>query len=577
MSKQLACAFFVLCLALEVGAHQLERREFKGLAASLYLPGQHLWFDRTAADDLAHLRPDMIRMEFIGNPDDHRTIEFEAYDLIVEEAGKRGISILGLVAYQAFPVDYTSKAEWDEPSFRERYLQRLRDLVARYHDQEFGIRHWEIWNEPDKSVEGFDVRIEPAPYAEMLIAAYDLIKSIDPEATVLFGGISSMGFESDGNYLRAVYESEPMRAYRERTGRSPFDAVAAHPYVEEFDQINPGLGEMLLGDIKSVMNDFGDHEMKVWVTRLGWNSRELGIPGQARRLEQAYHFLESLTDPAHPDTEPFVERVFWFQYLNYEPGNDWGLRTADRLTRKASYFSYRALTLPGPDPGELRPGESTPVWGAKSPDELPLQVRNDDLLEGLVPEVLEGDLHEGSQGILAALTNGEFDEDVLTVLLADFELPSLHIRYTFPEPVDIQEVRSFAGHQRDWGNRAWQNIDVRVNGRFGVDELSSGPFGQVSNHPGGALSLVRWMPEEEGDYVATNVTTLELIYHPVSYSYQFSFVDPWRPKYDPAASWVDQIRDFDSREPAFVSTILKEIDVIGRLTPTGEQVASPDP
>jgi hypothetical protein len=40
-----------------------------------------------------------------------------------------------------------------------------------------------------------------------------------------------------------------------------------------------------------------------------------------------------------------------------------------------------------------------------------------------------------------------------------------------------------------------------------------------------------------------------------------------------AATGDDQACDFDGRESAFVSTILKEIDVIGRLTPAHEQMA----
>jgi hypothetical protein len=51
------------------------------------------------------------------------------------------------------------------------------------------IRDWEIWNEPD-STTFFDGT--PQQYALMLRAAHDAIKAIDPEANVLFGGVSTI-------------------------------------------------------------------------------------------------------------------------------------------------------------------------------------------------------------------------------------------------------------------------------------------------------------------------------------------------------------------------------------------------
>jgi hypothetical protein len=51
------------------------------------------------------------------------------------------------------------------------------------------IRDWEIWNEPDATT-FFDGT--PQQYALMLRAAHDAIKSIDPQANVLLGGISGV-------------------------------------------------------------------------------------------------------------------------------------------------------------------------------------------------------------------------------------------------------------------------------------------------------------------------------------------------------------------------------------------------
>jgi hypothetical protein len=100
--------------------------------------------------------------------------------------GARGIQVLGLIDYAT--VGASGPAEWETEAYRTRYVNRVRELVSHYKDRTYPIKHWEIWNEEDLSLEGFDVRIEPRPYALLLIASYDAIKSIDSEATVLLGG-----------------------------------------------------------------------------------------------------------------------------------------------------------------------------------------------------------------------------------------------------------------------------------------------------------------------------------------------------------------------------------------------------
>lgn len=51
------------------------------------------------------------------------------------------------------------------------------------------IRDWEIWNEPDTTT---FFNGSPGQYAQMLRAAHDAIKAIDPQANVLLGGISDV-------------------------------------------------------------------------------------------------------------------------------------------------------------------------------------------------------------------------------------------------------------------------------------------------------------------------------------------------------------------------------------------------
>lgn len=89
---------------------------------------------------------------------------------------------------------------------------------ARYMAETFGsrgsgqVKEWEIWNEENGA--------KPEEYVAVLRSAYRNIREVDPEAKIVFGGISRM----DHVFLERCFE----------LGAGEFvDAVALHPYREE--------------------------------------------------------------------------------------------------------------------------------------------------------------------------------------------------------------------------------------------------------------------------------------------------------------------------------------------------------
>lgn len=539
---------------------QIARESMKCLALTPYYPGAGILLSKFIADDLAYLNPAMIRVEILQEGND--SINYCAYDYIVDRMGARGIQVLGLLDYAT--VSASGPAEWETEAYRTRFVRRAEELVTHYKDRAHPIKHWEIWNEQDLSQEGFDVRIEPRPYALLLIAAYDAIKRLDPEATVLLGGLSPKGFEYSANYLDDLYRTPEIQAYSTAQGKYPFDVVACHPYPEVFTHPNPslpsrtGLDDVLNQKIKAVMNSHGDRHKKVWLTEMGWSSYYVSETQQALYLRLSYEMLDTLTDPAYPGDPPYVERYFWFQYSDFSPVDKWGLRTEDLSREKPAYASYLDLTTrgPAPEPPVIKPGENPPLAGTSDAG-LPARVSSSDLIEGKLGQIVEGGFHSASTGSVAALTNGRFDETGTTLVLRDYAhpRPALWVRYRFEEPMDLTEVRIFAGHFGDVGNRAFQSNDIYIDDALAVSELNTGGYGQYP--PGGnAVSLVRWLPGEGESFVARGVTTIGIAMYPVA-ALGAGFRDRWDPCLDPA-------HDTDGVGQAFVSPIIKEIDVFGQ-------------
>jgi hypothetical protein len=87
------------------------------------------------------------------------------------------------------------------------------------------VRHWEIWNEPDLCEFWTGSARE---YARLLKVAYIVIKRVDPQATVIWGGLAH--HENQG-FLPALVDTlrrDPMAAAH----NGFFDAAASHHYAD---------------------------------------------------------------------------------------------------------------------------------------------------------------------------------------------------------------------------------------------------------------------------------------------------------------------------------------------------------
>ena len=77
------------------------------------------------------------------------------------------------------------------------FAQFLTDLVNRYKQPPYNIKHWELINEPDSTWPDYKgcwaddtTHVDGYPYARMLATAHGAIKAADPEAIVLMGGVA---------------------------------------------------------------------------------------------------------------------------------------------------------------------------------------------------------------------------------------------------------------------------------------------------------------------------------------------------------------------------------------------------
>ena len=126
---------------------------------------------------------------------------WRAYDPILEELHARGFQVILTVRDNPGWAAETICGPLNEegvPAFAEM----LSAAVERYAVEPYGVKHWELYNEPDNRAAEFTSQggcwgDAPAKYAELLRIAYRAIKTADPGATVIFGGLALEKLEGD--------------------------------------------------------------------------------------------------------------------------------------------------------------------------------------------------------------------------------------------------------------------------------------------------------------------------------------------------------------------------------------------
>jgi endo-1,4-beta-mannosidase len=128
-----------------------------------------------------------------------------------------------------------------------------------------GVKHWEIWNEPNFSAM-WGPAADPARYLAVLESSYRSIKEVDPEATVITGGLG-VTFTNGGKiapqqFLTALYVGG---------GKPYFDGVAHHAYsfpALPSERVSwSGWSQML--EMRKIMVAQGDERKKIWITEYG--------------------------------------------------------------------------------------------------------------------------------------------------------------------------------------------------------------------------------------------------------------------------------------------------------------------
>jgi len=170
------------------------------------------------------------------------------------------------------------------PRNPQDYGDFMRAIAQRYQGR---VRAYQLWNEPNLAGE-VGGRIDPAFYVEMVKAGYLAVKSVDPQAIVVLGGLASTGVSDPQVAMEDTRYLEQLYAYQGGIVRHYFDVAASHPYGLAnppdtlWSEGKPGPTDKFYDHDsfyfrrfeahRRIMERHGDGDKQLWLTEWGWGS-----------------------------------------------------------------------------------------------------------------------------------------------------------------------------------------------------------------------------------------------------------------------------------------------------------------
>jgi polysaccharide biosynthesis protein PslG len=222
-----------------------------------------------------------------------RSFDWTQLDRAVHTARAVGLTVDlvvdGCPPWAALPS--AKHSQHPQPASATRFAAWAADVARRYTPQ--GVQYFEIWNEPNDS-KFWHPRANPALYAKMLEDSYRAIKTIDPSAVVLAGGLAPIVTSTHRNmsmiaFLRAIYAA----------GAKPYmSSVAVHPYCypalpgQYYSWSAWSQMSLTTPSIRSVMRQHNDANESIWITEFGTKPKQ-GSAFRAAALNRAITIAKS--------------------------------------------------------------------------------------------------------------------------------------------------------------------------------------------------------------------------------------------------------------------------------------------
>ena len=212
--------------------------------------------------------------------------DFSQFDHYMAELKKAGVRLLVPLTFEN-PLYDEGKTPYT-PAGREAYAHYAQELLKHYGDQ---ISAVEVWNEYNGTwCDGPAAADRPAFYAQMCSTAYQRIKEVRPDVTVLGSGVVTIPLP----YLEDLFKQGALAS---------MDAVVIHPYRGKPEGV-----EQEIADLRALIRKYNKGQEKpIWATEYGYGEKDPSQPTVPRLLVRQSVLMLSQN----------VQHMYWYLMRDY--------------------------------------------------------------------------------------------------------------------------------------------------------------------------------------------------------------------------------------------------------------------
>lgn len=239
-----------------------------------------------------------------GRPD------WSSVDRLIDAAVAADLEVLGMLAYAPAWARPPGAEAKHPPIADEAFVRFATEAVARY--QPRGVTSWQVWNEPNSEL-FWSTGPDPDRYGRLLAATAAAIRSVDPDATIVSGGLAPAldrlddGWLSPATFLRGLLDAGVM---------AEIDAVGVHPYsfpARPLDEESAEWNSFLrLPDLHRMIVEADAGPDRLWITEYG---APTGTHQRAVSEERQATLLIDALDAA--ERWPWLGPVFLYTLRDY--------------------------------------------------------------------------------------------------------------------------------------------------------------------------------------------------------------------------------------------------------------------
>ena len=262
-----------------------------------------------------------------------RVDDVHAFDQVMYDAATSNVSIVPIV-FGIYPGGYvpaTDRAAWRSylTAVATRFGPETTAATGTFWREHADIpylpvRAWEIWNEENTPLFWSTTDpgvVSPENYFDALQSAHQVLRSVDPNARIVFGGITDFPDKHPHDALDFLAQITNMPG-----GNCLYDAVAIHPYSDTVT-----LAVNRVQATRNRLDGLGLPDVDIWITEIGWavagpwQRDASGLIAQTPfTTPNQYYQAKHLTDFANAmDAHRAEWRIGPTIWFNYQDVGDW--------------------------------------------------------------------------------------------------------------------------------------------------------------------------------------------------------------------------------------------------------------